>query len=67
MAEIITLAFFFSVWGVSIAASWLLRTYAPAAVPQRRYIATAALLTAALGSIALWLAFTITGVTAAGG
>lgn len=66
MAEIITLAFFFSVWGVSIVIGWLLRTYAHAAVQQRQYVATAGLLTAALGGLALWLAFTITGVAAAG-
>jgi hypothetical protein len=66
MAEIITLAFFFSVWIASAALGWLLRRYAPGAVLQRRHVATAALVTATLGSIALWLAFTISGVTAAG-
>ena len=66
MAETITMAFFLSVWAVSWACSWLLRTYAPLAVRQCEQIETAGLVTAMLGAVALWLLFTIGGVTAAG-
>ena len=66
MAETITLAFFVSVWAASSAFGWLLRTYAPTAVRQSEQIAAAGLATAMLGGLALWLAFTIGGVTAAG-
>jgi hypothetical protein len=61
MAEIITLAFFGSVWLVSAVFDWILRVYVPGSTSQRDHVAKTALATAALGGFSLWLAFTLVG------
>jgi hypothetical protein len=67
MAEAIALTFFVSVWALSMAFSGLVRRLAPDAVGQCAHIERAGLATATLGAFALWLFFTINGVTAAAG
>ena len=67
MAEAITLTFFASVWALSMVFSGLVRRLAPEAVRQCVHIERAGFATATLGGLALWLFFTLNGVTAAAG